>query len=106
VDLKPDYEAINLCKQVSNSNFMAFLKLGDVALKPIVINLNLYDLLMKLKDGYRPNKYDKNAIVLLEEIVDQVVDMAKSSLTLKFYDGEIKYTVKQDDEMIVVSEGS
>lgn len=106
VDLKPDYEAINSRNHVSNTNFMAFLKLGDIALKPIVINLNLYDLLRKLKDGYRPNKYDKNAIVLLEEIVDQVIDMAKSSATLKFYDGEIKYTVKQDDEMIVVSEGS
>jgi hypothetical protein len=44
--------------------------------------------------------------VLLDEIVEQVTDMAKSSMTLKFYDGDVRYTARQDDGMIVVSEGA
>lgn len=106
VELKPDYEAIKKHSYKSSANFMAYLKVGEKSLKPIVISLNLFELLKKLKDGYRPNKYDKNAVVLLDEIVEQVTDMAKSSTTLKFYDGTIHYTAKQDEGMIVVSEGA
>lgn len=106
VELKPDYDAIYKKAHITSSHFMAYLKVGDKSIKPIAINLNLFELLQKLKDGYRPNKYDKNAIVLLDEIVEQVTDMAKSSMTLKFYDGDVRYTARQDDGMIVVSEGA
>jgi DNA phosphorothioation-dependent restriction protein DptF len=106
VELKADYDAIHQKMHITSSHFMAYLKVGDQSLKPIAINLNLFELLQKLKDGYRPNKYDKNAVVLLDEIVEQVTDMAKSSMTLKFYDGDVRYTARQDDGMIVVSEGS
>lgn len=106
VELRPDYESIHMRSNITSSHFMAYLKVGEKSIKPIVINLNLFELLQKLKDGYRPNKYDKNAIVLLDEIVEQVTDMAKSSMTLKFYDGDIRYTLKQYDGMIVVSEGA
>lgn len=105
VELKPDYDAIHKKTQITSSHFMAYLKVGDQSIKPIAINLNLFELLQKLKDGYRPNKYDKNAIVLLDEIVEQVTDMAKSSSTLKFYEGDVRYTARQDDGMIVVSGG-
>jgi len=106
VELKPDYDAIHQKMHITSSHFMAYLKVGDQSIKPIAINLNLFELFQKLKDGYRPNKYDKNAVVLLDEIVEQVTEMAKSSMTLKFYDGDVRYTVRQDDGMIVVSEGS
>jgi len=106
VELKPDYEAINKKSHSTSSHFMAHLKVGDQSIRPIAINLSLFELLQKLKDGYRPNKYDKNAIVLLDEIVEQVTDMAKSSSTLKFYDGDIRYTAKQDEGTIAVSGGA
>ena len=106
VELKPDYDSIHQKMHITSSHFMAYLKVGDQSLKPISINLNLFELLQKLKDGYRPKKYDKNAVVLLDEIVEQVTDMAKSSMTLKFYDGDVRYTARQDDGMIVVSEGA
>ena len=48
----------------------------------------------------------RKLVVLLDEIVEQVTDMAKSSMTLKFYDGDVRYTARQDDGMIVVSEGA
>jgi DNA phosphorothioation-dependent restriction protein DptF len=103
IDLKPDYDSIHNRSNIDSAHFMAYLKVGDKTIKPIVINLNLFELLQRLKDGYRPNKYDKNAIVLLDEIIEQVTDMAKSSMTLKFYDGDVRYTVKQDEGMIVVN---
>ena len=106
VELKPDYDAIYKKIHITSAYFMAYLKVDGKTIKPIVINLNLFELLQKLKDGYRPNKYDKNSIVLLDEIVEQVAHMAKLSTTLKFYDGDNRYTVKQDDGMIAVSGGA
>ncbi|HAN6359912.1 TPA: DNA phosphorothioation-dependent restriction protein DptF, partial [Escherichia coli] len=52
----------------------------------------------------RPNKYDKNAIVLLDEIVDLITEQAKSSSEIKFYAGGRRvYRAKADDDMITIS---
>ncbi|KMJ46480.1 DNA phosphorothioation-dependent restriction protein DptF [Xenorhabdus khoisanae] len=103
VVLKGDYDAI-LNKNITKpAYFDAHLKIDDHALKPISINLNLFELLSKLNNGYRPNKYDKNAIVLLDEIVDQITEQAKLSSSLKFYDGRKTYIAKKDDDMITIS---
>lgn len=102
VELKGDYEAIRNHSDSKSANFLAKLKINECPLVPIAINLNLFELLHKLNLGYRPNKYDKNAIVLLDEIVEQVTEQAKSSRSLKFYDGERAYTAKQDDGMIAI----
>lgn len=103
VELKGDYEAILNNTFPNSVKFMAYLKVFDKTLEPISISLNLFELIYKLNRGYRPNKYDKNTIVLLEEIVEQVSELAKSSTSLKFYDGRRTYVAKQDDDMIAVS---
>lgn len=80
------------------------LKVGQNSLLPVRIGLNLFELLNKLNNGYRPNKYDKNAIVLLDEIVDLITEQAKSSSEIKFYAGGRRvYRAKADDDMITIS---
>jgi DNA phosphorothioation-dependent restriction protein DptF len=55
-------------------------------------------------NGYRPNKHDKNTVVLLDELVDQISDIATSSNTLVIVKNDKRYTVKNiDDEDIEVS---
>ncbi|MDE9432682.1 DNA phosphorothioation-dependent restriction protein DptF [Xenorhabdus bovienii] len=103
VALKGDYDAILKKNVTKPAYFDAYLKIADHPLKPISINLNLFELLSKLNNGYRPNKYDKNAIVLLDEIVEQITEQAKSSSSLKFYDGRRTYIAKEDDGMITIS---
>ncbi|WP_237388157.1 DNA phosphorothioation-dependent restriction protein DptF [Xenorhabdus sp. Sc-CR9] len=104
VDLKGDYDSILKKNVTKPAHFDAYLKIDNHSLKPISINLNLFELLNKLNNGYRPNKYDKNAIVLLDEIVEQITEQAKSSSTLKFYDGSRTYIAKEDDDMITISD--
>ncbi|MFG3851825.1 DNA phosphorothioation-dependent restriction protein DptF, partial [Escherichia coli] len=73
-------------------------------LLPVRIGLNLFELLNKLNNGYRPNKYDKNAIVLLDELVELITEQAKSSSEIKFYAGGLRvYRAKADDDMITIS---
>ncbi|MCX9285799.1 DNA phosphorothioation-dependent restriction protein DptF [Escherichia coli] len=104
VELKPDWEAIRNKNTAHPTGFNVHLKVGQNSLLPVRIGLNLFELLNKLNNGYRPNKYDKNAIVLLDEIVDLITEQAKSSSEIKFYAGGRRvYRAKADDDMITIS---
>lgn len=104
VEMKPDWEAIRNKHTAHPTGFDVYLKVGRNPLPQIHIGLNLFELLDKLNNGYRPNKYDKNAIVLLDEIVELIVEQAKSSSEIKFYDGGQRvYRAKADDDMITIS---
>lgn len=103
ISLKGDFAAIQAEHEKKSTQFYAYLRVNEQRLPKMEINLNLFELLYKLNRGYRPNKYDKNAIVLLDEIVDQITDMAKSSSSLKFYEAGQTYMASQDDGMIAIS---
>ncbi|CQQ52154.1 DNA phosphorothioation-dependent restriction protein DptF [Yersinia mollaretii] len=104
VALKPNWDAIFGKNTAQPTCFEIHLKVGQNSLLPIRIGLNLFDLLSKLNNGYRPNKYDKSAIVLLDEVVELIAERAKSSSEIKFYDGAQRvYTARADDDMITIS---
>lgn len=102
VELKADYSAIQRQHVEKHDHFSAYLKVDDQPLAPMAINLNLFELICKLNNGYRPNKYDKNAIVLLDEMVEQIRAVAKKSPVLHYYEGDQHYRLGLDDGMITV----
>ncbi|QZN94354.1 DNA phosphorothioation-dependent restriction protein DptF [Symbiopectobacterium purcellii] len=104
VALKPNWNAIRSKHTTHPTGFDVHLKVGEDPLPPIRIGLNLFELLKKLNNDYRPNKYDKNAIVLLDEIIDLVSDKIKLSTEIRFYDGMRRvYSARLDDDMISIS---
>jgi DNA phosphorothioation-dependent restriction protein DptF len=104
VEIKPDWDSIRNKHTAHPTGFDIYLKVGCNALPPVQIGLNLFELLHKLNNGYRPNKYDKNAIVLLDEFVELIAEQAKSSRDIKFYDGRFRvYRAKADDDIISIS---
>ncbi len=104
VEVKPDWDAIRNKHTVHSTGFDVYLKVGKNTLPRVHIGLNLFELLNKLNNGYRPNKYDKNAIVLLDEIVELISEQAKYSSEIKFYAGGQRiYRAKVDDDMITIS---
>lgn len=105
VSLRANYEAIKLKHVEKHDYFSAYLRVDNQPLKPITINLNLFELICKLNNGYRPNKYDKNAIILLDEMVDQIRAVARKSITLNYYQGGKKYRVEHDGYKIIVEGG-
>lgn len=102
IEVKADFASIQKMANPSVSRFWARLKVSDKTLNPIAINLNLFELISKLNRGYRPNKYDKNAVVLLDEVIEQVREVAKQSKILKFYENDHCYTAQMDDDMIEI----
>lgn len=105
ISINPDFSAIQSSHVEKSTHFSVFLKIEDSSMEPVDINLNLFELIYRLNRGYRPNKYDKSAIVLLDETVEKVTEIAKKSSTLKFYEGSRTYKVSQDDDLIAVSGG-
>lgn len=104
VEIKADFPALldRGGPETTASRFLAHILVEDHKLDPVPINLNLYELIDKLHRGYRPNKYDKNSIVFLDDLVDRVVAHANRTKVLKLYDGSRSYTVKNEDGMIEV----
>ncbi len=102
IEVKVDFASIRNNTSPSVSRFWASLKVSDKELEPIAINLNLFELIFKLNRGYRPNKYDKNAVVLLDELIEKVREVAKQGDILKLYESGRCYTARQDDDMIEI----
>ncbi|CNB54569.1 DNA phosphorothioation-dependent restriction protein DptF [Yersinia intermedia] len=102
IELNADFSAIQRQHVEKDDHFTAYLKVNNKPLKPMKINLNLFELICKLNDGYRPNKYDKNAIILLDEMVEQIRTVAKKSTVLNYYEGDKSYRLGLDGRMITV----
>ncbi|MDO4687464.1 MAG: DNA phosphorothioation-dependent restriction protein DptF [Plesiomonas sp.] len=102
VELKPDFNTIKQKHVERNDHFFAYLKIDDQFLEPIAINLNMFELICKLNNGYRPSKYDKNAIIMLDEMVEQIRSVAKKSSVLHYYESGQFYRLGLDDGMITV----
>lgn len=100
-ELKPDYAVIQqLASKTPIAFFNVALKVGDEALEPMPFNINLFGLLLRLNQGYRPNKYDKNAIVLLDELVEHIKAVVKRGNRLKLYRHQQHISLTYDDGAI------
>ena len=110
-DIKQDNAAIKVSSTIKDDNvshFIAYLKIDEQALKPIQININLLGLLLRIVEGYQPNKHDKNAVVLLDELIDELQTFAAKSKTLIIIRGKQRfklYDVESDGTELEVSGG-
>ncbi len=104
LDIKPDFHSIQTQPISRISGFEARLKIGDDTLKAIPINLNLFQLLEGINQGYRPNKHDKNSILQLDDVIDQIINAANSNHVLHVFSDQEKFkVVKQDSDYFEVS---
>ena len=97
LELTVNYSAIKEKDGNRIGFFLAYIKVADQALHPVPISINLLDLMSRIVHGYRPNKHDKNTIVLLDEIVEQIVEVANTSNTLYLHTRSKKIKIKKID---------
>jgi DNA phosphorothioation-dependent restriction protein DptF len=101
VDLMPDFLALQaLAGTTPIAHFNVALRVGGEPLTPMPFNINLFALLLRLNQGYRPNKYDKNSIVLLDELVEQIKSPVKRGNRLKLYRQRQHISLRLEDGMI------
>lgn len=97
--LSPHLLAIESSNQISgNGSFEVYIKIKDNENMNFAIDINLFELLNKLKAGYRPNKNDHSVVIIFNEIVNRLVKLANKSSQINFnYNaGEIRFTLEDD----------
>ena len=104
LEVKPDFSAIKHNGLNKIGFFEAYLQVEDCGLLPIPVSVNLLELLVKINQGYRPNKHDKNAVLLLDEVVEQIVEVANEKETLFILKDDKRFKItNEDDEYFEVS---
>jgi len=102
INIQPDFAAITKNRPKNNASFNVCLKAEDQTIM-LPMNINLFELLGKIIEGYRPNKHDKSTVVMLDDLVDKLVEAANSSNTLFLVtkNKRIKVTKIDEDEIEV-----
>lgn len=96
LDVRPDFQGIAENKNGKIGYFNAVISVDGIILKPIPVSVNLLSLMVKINQGYRPNKHDKNVILLLDEIVEQIVQVANKKKTLFIIKGKKKFKISDE----------
>lgn len=107
--ISPDFSEIEKNRsQKGKGYFTVHLRIKDFSehqSDPIVkfnIDINLYELLSRLKAGYRPNKNDRSVVVVLNEIVNRLLHFANQSNQLNFQSASREVRFIREDECIEV----
>lgn len=83
-------------------SFYAALKVGDQAISPFPITISFLELARRILAGYRPNRHDKNTVVILEEVIEEIIRLASQSEEIRFHYEERRWWLRaEDDEFLV-----
>lgn len=80
------------------------MKVDDVDLKPVDINLNMFVMISLINNGYRPNKHDRNTIIIFEEILESILEIATLSNKIAISSKNKKILFTRKDEEIEVED--
>ncbi len=97
LDIKPDLKNVPKQPLTQVSYFTACISVGNESLT-LPVNINLLQLMKRIVDGYRPNKHDKNTVVLLDELVEDISKIASQEKTLHIINGDQHITVVDDED--------
>ncbi|ENV75473.1 DNA phosphorothioation-dependent restriction protein DptF [Acinetobacter ursingii] len=98
--ITPNFAAIEkYSSQQPCVKFKTFLKIKDHENISIPVDISLFDLILKLKSGYRPSKNDRSVVVILNKIVNQLLVLANKSnqITVKTSEQFFRLTLEDDE---------
>jgi DNA phosphorothioation-dependent restriction protein DptF len=100
IDIKQDNNAIKSAAMQEPEHvgfFPACLKVDEQPLSKMTVNINLLGLLFRICEGYQPNRHDKNAIVILDELLEELHNIASKSKMLHIIRGATRYRVSNTE---------
>lgn len=78
-EIRRDKKRIQEDKITKLKNFDCYILVNKKEIKPIEITFNMYKMIKDINQGYRPNRYDKNNIIIFQELIDRIIDEVKVS---------------------------
>lgn len=103
LELSPVWSEVEAHQNDSINNFKCFLRVDSEPLEPVIISLSMYKLILAINQGYRPNKHDRNTIIIFEELLDKISSIIKRSNRLIFVKEDKKYSFKYTADEIEVN---
>ena len=102
VDMEPDFMEIQHAPPTSTSSFVAHISVEGKRIS-MPVNINLLNMMNRIIGGYRPNKHDKNTIVILDDFADHITEIASSKDKLTIVKDGLTINLRNDDDEIEVS---
>ena len=84
------------------NNFKCFLNVDEHMIEPFTITLNMYKLILSINNGYRPNKHDRNTIIIFDEVLGKIAAKLKTTRKLFFVKDNHKYEFRNSTDEIEV----
>ncbi|TDO96723.1 DNA phosphorothioation-dependent restriction protein DptF [Marinomonas balearica] len=85
VDLKMDPKRISGDQSNKINFFNAYLCIDDEEIQAFPVTISFLELSERVLGGYRPNRHDKNSVVILEEVIEDITAIAGQSSSLNFH---------------------
>jgi DNA phosphorothioation-dependent restriction protein DptF len=63
----------------------------------------MYKMILSINQGYRPNKHDRNSIIIFEELLEKIADKVKNANELVFTKNKTDFTFTNNIDEIEVS---
>ena len=98
VDLAISYALIEKDNFHDISEFWLHIKVNNNELHPVPVNVNLLAMMIDIVAGFRPNKHDKNSVVLLDDLVNKIIEMASNSKVLFLYQNRKRIKIKNNPD--------
>lgn len=104
LEITPDLTRLQEATMHTINHFRCYLKVNEISIEPIVVTLSMYKMILAINKGYRPNKHDRNTIIIFEELIEKISDEVKKSKKLIFIKDNETYTFKNHiDEIEVIA---
>ena len=103
LELFPAWSKVEGQQSEGINNFKCFLKVDSEPLEPVTISLSMYKLILAINQGYRPNKHDRNTIIIFEDLLEKISSIIKRSNKLTFVKEDKKYSFKNTTDEIEVN---
>lgn len=84
--------------------FQMTLRVSSHAIPPIAVNINLFELMLRINQGYRPNKHDKNCVVLLDDLIEKITKIGNKRNEVIMLKNGKGHKLIRDEEYIEVEE--
>lgn len=96
-EIKLDVSSLAVDAKRPIQHFRVALKIGDKQLDGFAVTVSFLELVRKINRGYRPNRHDKNTIVILEEVVENILKVARQSNSISFHKAEKVLSLEHED---------
>ncbi len=103
VEIEANWKDIKTSKLESFQSFPLYLKINEKKLT-IDVSLNMSIMFNLINDGYRPNKHDRNTIVIFEELIESIIEIAKTSDKLLISSKNKIFSFRKKEDEIEVND--